>query len=165
MQLDGSGNRTFEYSYQAGLDAPVAVKASGSTMYYYQLDQSGNVAAVWNTSNSIVARYTYDPYGYTVASSGSVTQPLRWKGREYDSETGLYYMRARYYDPTVERFISEDPIGLVGGINPYAYADGEPVNRADPSGLASGCTWVCEAKVTVGSLDGGPGTTTTSPGY
>jgi RHS repeat-associated protein len=90
---------------------------------------------VWNASNTKVAEYKYDPYGYEVASSGSLTQPLRWKGREYDAETGLIYMRARYYDPTVGRFISEDPIGLAGGINPYTFADGEPVNRGDPSGM------------------------------
>lgn len=139
MQVDGSGNRTFEYSYQPGVDAPVAVKSGGS-MYYYQLDETGSVAAVWNTSNSTVASYTYDPYGYTVASSGTLTQPLRWKGAQYDTETGLYYMRARYYDPTVGRFISEDPIGLGGGINPYAYSDGDPVNGTDPSGLSLECT-------------------------
>jgi RHS repeat-associated protein len=89
---------------------------------------------VWNASNTKVAEYKYDPYGYEVASSGSLTQPLRWKGREYDAETGLIYMRARYYDPTVGRFISEDPIGLAGGINPYTFADGESVNNSDPTG-------------------------------
>ncbi len=140
MQLDGSGNRTFEYSYQpGGLDAPVAVK-SGSSTYYYQLDETGSVAAVWNASNGIAATYTYDPYGYTVDSSGTLAQNLRWKGAQYDSETGLYYMRARYYDPTaVGRFISEDPDGIAAGINPYSFADGEPVNRSDPSGRETVC--------------------------
>ena len=139
MELDGSGNRVLRYAYQPGIDQPVAVTTSSGTFYYY-LDQEGNVISVWNSSNTKVAEYKYDPYGYLVSSSGSLTQPLRWKGREYDSETGLIYMRARYYDPTVGRFISEDPIGLEGGINPYTFADGEPVNRSDPSGLA----WQCD---------------------
>jgi RHS repeat-associated protein len=134
MELDGSGNRVLRYAYQPGIDQPVAVTTSSGTFYYY-LDQEGNVISVWNSSNTKVAEYKYDPYGYQVASSGSLTQPLRWKGRGYDAETGLIYMRARYYDPTVGRFISEDPIGLEGGINPYTFADGEPVNRADPSGM------------------------------
>jgi RHS repeat-associated protein len=108
-------------------------------MYYYEMDETGSVAAVWNTSNSMVATYTYDPYGYTVASSGSLTQNLRWKGAQYDTVTGLYYMRARYYDPTVGRFISEDPAGLAAGINPYSYADGDPVNGSDPTGLDGKC--------------------------
>ncbi|MEJ2216017.1 MAG: RHS repeat-associated core domain-containing protein, partial [Gemmatimonadota bacterium] len=52
-----------------------------------------------------------------------------------DTETGLYYMRARYYDPDLARFISEDPIGLAGGINPYVYAGNNPLTHRDPSGL------------------------------
>jgi RHS repeat-associated protein len=135
MELDSLGNRIREYSYQPGIDQPVAVKTSTGT-FYYQLDASGSVGAIWNTSNSTVAGYTYDPYGYAVDTSGTtLAQPLRWKGREYEGETGLYYMRARYYDPSVGRFISEDPAGLQGGINPYAFADGDPVNKSDPTGL------------------------------
>jgi RHS repeat-associated protein len=134
MELDGGGNRVLQYTYEPGVDRPYSVKAGGNT-YYYQLDQTGSVIGVWNTSNSKVDSYTYDPFGYTVASSGSFAQPLRWKGREFDAETGLYYMRARYYDPTVGRFISEDPIGIAAGVNPYTFADGDPVNRVDPTGM------------------------------
>jgi RHS repeat-associated protein len=93
------------------------------------------VVGLWNTSNVKVRSYTYDPFGYLLASSGTVTQPLGWKGREYDAETGLYYVRARYYDPTVGRFLSEDPLGVSAGINPYTFADGDPVNFSDPSGM------------------------------
>jgi len=60
---------------------------------------------------------------------------LRWKGLPYDAETGFYAMRARYYDPKIRRFVSEDPIGLSGGINTYAFAAGDPINASDPSGL------------------------------
>ncbi|HEV2147523.1 MAG TPA: RHS repeat-associated core domain-containing protein [Longimicrobiaceae bacterium] len=67
-----------------------------------------------------------------------VENPLRFTAREYDPETGLYYYRARYYDPALARFISEDPIGLEGGINPYAYAGNDPVNFTDPFGLCVG---------------------------
>lgn len=58
----------------------------------------------------------------------------RWTGREYDSETGFYYLRARYYSPTLRRFVAEDPIGTAGGSNLYAYADGAPLEALDPSG-------------------------------
>ena len=61
--------------------------------------------------------------------------PLRYMAREIDAATGLYYVRARWYDPSLERFVSEDPTGLVGGINPYAYVGDDPVNHTDPSGL------------------------------
>jgi RHS repeat-associated protein len=63
-----------------------------------------------------------------------VPNRLQFKGRELD-ETNLYYNRARYYDPVVGRFISEDPLGLDAGINQYAYEGNDPVNRQDPSGL------------------------------
>jgi RHS repeat-associated protein len=58
-----------------------------------------------------------------------------YTGREWDPETGLYYYRARYYDPKVGRFISEDPIGFRGGVNFYSYVGGNPINRLDPFGL------------------------------
>lgn len=69
----------------------------------------------------------------------AVANPLRFAAREYDSETGLYYMRARYYDPASGRFSSEDPIGLAGGINPYVYAGNNPVTYRDPSGVSTEC--------------------------
>ncbi len=62
---------------------------------------------------------------------------LRFMGREYDAETGLYRVRARYYDPELRRFVSEDPIGLAGGLNLHAYAGNDPINLTDPSGLAA----------------------------
>jgi RHS repeat-associated protein len=68
-------------------------------------------------------------------------------GREWDPETGFYYYRARYYDPKVGRFISEDPIGLAGGSNSYTYANGRPVFFSDPTGLAASTGGVDCAKV------------------
>jgi RHS repeat-associated protein len=56
-------------------------------------------------------------------------------GREYDQETKLYYMRARYYDPQLGRFLSEDPAGIAAGLNLYTYAGNDPINQRDPSGL------------------------------
>jgi RHS repeat-associated protein len=65
------------------------------------------------------------------------TTPLQYTGRENDGATGLYYYRARYYSPQLDRFIAEDPIGLGGGTNYYAYADGDPLSAMDPLGLWS----------------------------
>jgi RHS repeat-associated protein len=135
MELNSSGNPIRKYAYR-GLDQPIAVTI-GSNTYNMPTDEEGNVMGLWDQSGTRVAKYIYDPFGYQLADTASVTQPLRWKGREFDSETGLYYMRARYYDPTVGRFISEDPLGVAAGINPYTFADGDPVNGADPTGLTA----------------------------
>jgi RHS repeat-associated protein len=75
--------------------------------------------------------------GTTVTEN--VQQPLRYMARELDPITGLYYVRNRWYDPVANRFVSEDPIGLEGGINLYAYAANNPVNLRDPMGLTPDC--------------------------
>jgi RHS repeat-associated protein len=87
-----------------------------------------------NTSNAITNSYEFDPFGNAVSVTETVVQPMRFAGREFDAETGLYYMRARYYEPQLGRFISEDPLGLAGGINSFVYANNDPVNRIDPDG-------------------------------
>jgi RHS repeat-associated protein len=73
--------------------------------------------------------------GHALGGWENVEQPLRYTAREYDADNLLYFYRARYYDPTIRRFVSEDPIGLAGGINPYAYVSNNPMNFRDPSGL------------------------------
>ena len=75
----------------------------------------------------------YEPYG-EVTATGASTNPYQYTGRENDG-TGLYYYRARYYNPTLKRFISEDPLGLAAGLDSYAYVDGNPNDRKDPYGL------------------------------
>jgi RHS repeat-associated protein len=77
---------------------------------------------------------SFDAWGQKTASTGDAIPRFGYIGREPDA-TGLNYHRARYYHPGLGRFISRDPLGLAAGINPYAYADGDPVNNADPSGL------------------------------
>lgn len=134
------------YSYYPGVDAPHSVTQGGST-YYYVRDAAGvgSVAGLIDGAGNMKNRYRYDPFGASQSKTESVSNPLQFAGREYDSETGLYYNRARYYDPQLKRFISEDPIGLDGGINQYAYAANDPVNASDPSGLE--CHWTKEAYV------------------
>jgi RHS repeat-associated protein len=93
---------------------------------------------------------------------------LRFAGREHDAETGLYFNRARYYDPVVGRFISEDPLGLEAGNNVYAYAGSDPVNKRDPSGMWEECyydtqdAWVASGPVTTISTGATTGSWTSS---
>ncbi|MBI0329105.1 RHS repeat-associated core domain-containing protein [Burkholderia plantarii] len=69
------------------------------------------------------------------ARKAGIANPLRFAGQYFDRETGLHYNRHRYYDPTSGRFVSKDPIGLVGSINVYAYGSNNPIGRVDPLGL------------------------------
>jgi RHS repeat-associated protein len=78
--------------------------------------------------------YTYEPFGATTVTGGSTTNTYGYTGRENDG-TALYYYRARYYHPALQRFISEDPLEFAGGVNVYAYALNRPISLTDPLGL------------------------------
>jgi len=100
------------------------------------------VVGLINGSNALVNRYKYTPFGSSEGLREQVENNLRFGARELDVETGLYYNRARYYDPGLGRFISEDPAGFSSGANLYAYASNDPLNRRDPMGLADDCTTI-----------------------
>jgi RHS repeat-associated protein len=99
------------------------------------VSRHGGVRGLLNVNAGVAAEYRYTPYGEVELSTSSVNQPFRFMARELDSKSGLYYVRNRWYDPLMGRFISEDPIGLAGGLNTYAYANNDPINMRDPSGL------------------------------
>jgi RHS repeat-associated protein len=82
----------------------------------------------------VTAAYGYDVFGATRSQSGTSDTVFRFTGEQRDSDSGLYYLRARYYDPDIGRFLSQDP--LPGG-NLYAYVGNNPVNRVDPTGLVA----------------------------
>jgi RHS repeat-associated protein len=138
-EIDGASTVFGLYSYYPGIDWPHSVRRVGA-MYYYALDLPGNVSGMLDSAGALINRFTYAPHGGLQDSDvGMPSEPLRFSAREFEGETGLYFMRARYYDPAAGRFISEDPIGLDGGINPYVFAGNDPVNARDPLGLAPGC--------------------------
>ncbi|MGH8488494.1 MAG: RHS repeat-associated core domain-containing protein, partial [Gammaproteobacteria bacterium] len=76
----------------------------------------------------------YRPFGEATLTKDNVTFNLRFPGQYYDSETGLHYNYFRDYDPTIGRYIQSDPIGLDGGLNPYLYANANPLRYTDPTG-------------------------------
>ena len=114
-----------------GIDE-IFTRQTPSQTYNYLTDALGSVIRLTDNTGNKLVDYTYDPYGNTAADA-VIDNPFQYTGRENDN-TGLYYYRARYYSPTYQRFISEDPIGLAGGINVYAYVGGDPVNWIDPDG-------------------------------
>jgi RHS repeat-associated protein len=139
-EADGTGAVTQMYSYYPGIDRlhSVTTASNGQTYYASIEPATGDVNGLVNGStNAVVASYAYTPWGEIETSSQQVAglNSLRWKGLIWDAEAKLYYMRGRYYDPKIRRFISEDPIGLSGGINQYAFANGDPINGTDPFGL------------------------------
>jgi RHS repeat-associated protein len=88
---------------------------------------------------SIQTQYNYEPFGATTVSGTGNANPYKFTGRELDSESGLYYMRNRYYSPALSRFLSPDPIGIAGGdANLYAYVRNDPGTFTDRLGLCSG---------------------------
>ncbi|WP_267103182.1 RHS repeat-associated core domain-containing protein [Xanthomonas sacchari] len=117
-----------------GIDQRFARNDNGGRTYFLT-DLLGSTRLLTDTAGTAVQRYDYDPYGATTQSSASFTNPYQYTGRERDAN-GLYYYRARYYKPEWARFIGEDPIGLAGGSNLYAYVHGSPVSLVDPDGLA-----------------------------
>lgn len=97
-------------------------------------DGLGSTLALANASGAVQSEYSYDGFGGTTSTGQASSNSSQYTGRENDG-TGLYYYRARYYSPMMQRFISEDPIEFSGGINFYAYVGNNPISHKDPSGL------------------------------
>jgi RHS repeat-associated protein len=85
-------------------------------------------------NQTVSSAYSFGAYGATAVTSSNAA-PLAYAGAEFNSTDQLVYLRNRFYSPQLQRFISEDPIGIAGGMNTYAYGDGNPVNLVDPLGL------------------------------
>jgi RHS repeat-associated protein len=127
-----------KYIYGPAVDEPICLIESTSTYagtYYYHCDGLGSVTALTNASGTTVAVYEYDVYGRVGASVPAHPNRILFTGREYDQETGLYYYRARYYNPQIGRFLQTDPKGYGAGMNLYRYCANNPTNFADPMGL------------------------------
>ncbi|MFP4473400.1 MAG: RHS repeat-associated core domain-containing protein [Candidatus Omnitrophota bacterium] len=111
-------------------------------VYTYHYDGNANTIAITDAAKQPVNTYAYTPYGLIAAQEETIEQPFTFAGMvgimgEGDpANGGLYYMRARYYDPAAGRFISEDPIGFAGGdVSLYGYVGASPLMFVDPSGL------------------------------
>jgi RHS repeat-associated protein len=111
--------------------------ADNNAIYYYHYDGSGSVVALSDSYGDSRQSYEYSAYGRVWASDPDFTaNPYMFTGRRFDYKTGLYYYRARYYNPYIGRFLQTDPIGYGAGINWYAYCGNNPLTFIDPSGLA-----------------------------
>lgn len=137
----------------------VLTRNDGSGTRTPLIDGLGSTLALADDTGTLQTQYTYDPFGNTTSTGTTSTNSSKYTGREEDG-IGLYYYRARYYSPGLQRFISEDPIGFGGGdVNSYAYVGNDPINSVDPSGLCSvfsvEAQTPCEKKLA--AIFGGPG--------
>lgn len=122
---------------------PIAV-LKGAEVYNVHTDHLGSPRKITSQAGNIVWQWLDKPFGDSPVNQDpdgdgvAFEYNLRFPGQYFDKETGLYYNYFRYYDPQTGRYITSDPIGLVGGINSYGYVGGNPVSYADPQGL---CPW------------------------
>jgi RHS repeat-associated protein len=133
-ETNPSGTPVARYAHQGiNVDEPLVMLRSGATSYYHA-DALGSVTSLSNSSGALAQTYAFDSFGKQTASSGSLTNPFQYTGREFDSDTGLYFYRARYLDASTGRFLSEDPLMFGGGPNFYDYVANNPIEFVDPSG-------------------------------
>ena len=114
-------------------------------VYFYVKNMQGDVVAISDDSGNVVAEYTYDPWGKVLSVTGTNSalgnlNPFRYRGYYYDTDTNLYYLQSRYYDPETGRFLNSDDVNFIGtteseiSYNPFAYCENDPVNAIDPTG-------------------------------
>jgi RHS repeat-associated protein len=134
QELNQDGSVKANYIRGLNIDEPL-LRSMQNAVRFYLTDALGSVIALTDENGIVKTTYSYDPFGNTTISGEASDNPFQYTGRENDG-TGLYYYRARYYSPELQRFISEDPIGFDGGdVNLMAYVGNNPVNFVDPLGL------------------------------
>ena len=139
-----AGNVTLRFTYDTD-GTPLTLIYNGEA-YYYAVNLQGDVVAILDGSGAKIVSYTYDAWGNIIASTDTsgvsigTKNPFRYRGYYYDTETGLYYLNSRYYDPQVGRFLNADGLVSTGqgllGSNMFAYCGNNPVMFSDSSGLA-----------------------------
>jgi RHS repeat-associated protein len=124
-------------TYVYGIGLLYEVNDATGDVSYYHFDNIGNTAALTGPTGTITDRIEYTPYGQIAYRSGTTDTPFLYVGQlgVMQEANGLIYMRARFYSHQTQRFLNADPIGFAGGMNWYAYANGNPVMFVDPDGL------------------------------
>ena len=123
---------------------PLEQITAASTVLYYHHDAQGSTRAMTDQSARPVLTYTYNDWGRGTPSTTAVVNPFQYDGQYTDVETGVQYLRARYYDPSTGQFLSRDPLAALTG-SAYGFSGDNPINGSDPSGLCFGPDWLCNA--------------------
>ena len=159
LMADVGASDAFYFHYSSGgeLIGYTYKTADAETECILVKNQQGDVERVISADGTVLAAYTYDAWGNVLTSEGSLatSNPIRYRGYYFDTETSLYYVSSRYYDPEIGRFINSDDIDYLGAdgsplsYNLFAYCMNNPVNRFDVNGNWSMPNWL---KVTVGAV-------------
>jgi RHS repeat-associated protein len=135
--VNGSIQRSYSYGLQR-IDVNQLVNNTW-TLSFYGYDGSGSVRQLTDTAAAVTDTCQYGAFGNNVAATGTTPNNYRYRGEQWDSDLGLYYLSARYYNPATGRFLTRDPsdgdVSEPAKLHKYLYADGDPVNGADPTGL------------------------------
>jgi RHS repeat-associated protein len=154
------GGTALKYINGLRTDEPLAVD-DGSSLAYFHADGLGSVVKVTSAAGAVNFTRRYDAWG--TIEAGATEPGYAFTGREWDPQTGLYYYRARYYEPKAGRFLGEDPLRFEVAPNFYAYVLNNPQNLTDPSGLevrqcrrpVRGNEWADHQWLCVSRADGG----------
>ena len=129
-----TGTRTSTFGVSANLTTVVVAIPQPPSVLFYQTDQLGSTRLLTDSAGVVRGTFSYDAYGNSVGSTGSYSTPLAYAGQYRDAESGLLYLRARYYDPVTVQFLTRDPLVALT-LSPFAYVEGNPLNATDQSGL------------------------------
>jgi len=138
--VNGAVTRQYTYGLQRISQnlSPSVTGNSTWTASFYVYDGGGSVRQLADSTGKVTDEYEYDAYGNSFTKQGSTPNNYLYRGEQYDPDLGLYYLRARYYNPATGRFLSRDPEGGAllepASLHKYLYAGGDPVNAMDPSG-------------------------------
>jgi RHS repeat-associated protein len=137
--INGVVQRTYTYGLQRISESQMVNGAWTTSFYGY--DGGGSVRQLTNTAGIVTDEYEYDAYGNSFTKVGTTPNNYLYRGEQFDSDLGLYYLRARYYNPATGRFLSRDPEDGIetdpATLHKYDYAGGDPVNAIDPTGRAT----------------------------
>ena len=131
------GNNIIDYFYDENNQLYGYKK--NNTIYFYIRDVLGNIIGILNNSGVIVSKFDYDAFGNIINQTGTVISNFRYKGYYYDTDIELYYLKSRFYNPVLLRFITPDSIDYLDsssiiGLNLYAYCGNDPINMIDEEG-------------------------------
>jgi RHS repeat-associated protein len=133
---NGAAVRTYTYGLQRISESQFIDNVWTASFYGY--DGGGNVRQLINSTGTVTDEYEYDAYGNSFTKSGTTPNNYLYRGEQYDADLGLYYLRARYYNPSTGRFMGRDPFAgkrsVPATLHKYLYTGGDPVNWIDPRG-------------------------------